>query len=538
MLSKILAFLERGLRVDARLVRLHLLRLGMVLLVFGALFVAHIGSITVGAPGLGFFSWICWTTLIFSTLAGSTFFATSITEEKEEQTLGLLTLANIRPGTLIVGKFLPRMCNALLILTVLFPFTLLSITLGGVTWEQVWAAYWLLFAHVVVMGSIGLFFSIVSRNSGWAIAWTLVGQLLFFAGPPLVAAALSPFVSSGSAITGISWLDGGLHWLNRISLAAVDSLAFVRINRVLATGFGETAFSLQVLSNLGVSAALFAAGWLIFPLFNRSAEATTEKITFWQRGVRLQRGSRRSWQWAIAWKDFYYVAGGPTWWGARAVAFVPLALMAGLAANDFNWDAQLRHRMGQTLMIIVLFGALPVELTLLAARLFRAEIKEGTWANLAGLPLSMAQIAYAKVAGSLLGLVPALTLLVLGALLSPESVRDALFSARGEGVMFVVIYGYYFAIFMIFLHLTALYSILFNAWAGVLLAYLTMQIGSCFIAPILMLPAMMIGALSSWVGTEYLGALIGMGIYGAGILAICFGLQVLIAQQLRIVGGR
>lgn len=538
MLSKILAFLERGLRVDARLVRLHILRWGMVWLAFLALFFAHLGSITVGAPGLGFFGWICWTTLIFSTVAGSTFFATCITEEKEEQTLGLLTLANIRPAALILGKFLPRLSNALLILTVLFPFTLLSITLGGVTWEQVWAAYWLLFAHVVVMGSIGLFFSIVSRNSGWAIAWTLLGQVLFFAGPPILAAVLVPLVSSGSVLTGVSWLDGSLQWLSRISVAAVGSLAFVRVNQILSTGFDESAFSLQVLSNLGVSAALFAAGWLLFPLFNRSAESTTERITVWQRGVQLQRGSRRSWQWAIAWKDFYFVAGGPTWWGARTIAFVPLALLAGLAANNFNWDGELRHRLGQMLMAIVLFGAIPIELTLLAARLFRAEIKDGTWANLAGLPLSMAHIAYAKVVGSLLGLAPALALLLLGALLSPESIRDTLLSARGEGVMLVVMYGYYFAFFLIFLHLTALYSILINAWAGVLLAFLTMQVASCFLGWILFIPVMLVGALSSWTGTEYLGALLGMGIYGAGILAICFGLQVLIAQQLRVAGGK
>jgi hypothetical protein len=189
-------------------------------------------------------------------------------------------------------------------------------------------------------------------------------------------------------------------------------------------------------------------------------------------------------------------------------------------------------------MFVVLFGAIPVELTLLAARLFRAEIKDGTWSNLAGLPLSMAHIAYAKVIGSLLGIVPAMALLLLGALLSPESIGDTLFSARGEGVMLVAVYGYYFAVFLIFLHLTALYSILFNAWAGVLLGLLTMWVGSCFITPILLLPAMLIGALSSWAGAEYLGALVGMGIYGAGILAICFGLQVLIAQQLRVVGGK
>lgn len=530
MLTKILALLERGLRLDARLLRLHLLRLGMVLLVAMALFVAHISSFTVGAPGLGFFAWICWTTLLFSTLAGSTFFATCITEEKEEQTLGLLTLANIRPLALILGKFLPRLASALLILTVLFPFTLLSITLGGVTWEQVWAAYWLLLGHVVAMGSIGLFCSIICRKSGPAIALTLLGQILFFAGPPLIGALLVPLAAT---------LSGELAaWLEHIGRIGMDSSAFIRINQILSTGFDESAFSLQVLANLGLSAALFVAGWLLFGLFNRSAESTTEHVTLLQRGIRLKRGSRRSWRWAIAWKDFYLVAGGPTWWGMRLIAFVPLVFLLGLAMNDFAWNAALRNRVGEALMMVVLFGAIPVELTILAARLFRAEIKDGTWGNLVGLPMSIGQIAYSKVAGSLLGLAPALVLLLVGALLSPESVGTALGGASGEGFMFMVMYVYYFTVFLIFLHLTTLYSILLNAWAGVLLAYLTMQVGTCFIMPILTLPVMLIGAVSEWAGAEYIGAIVGMGIYGAGILAICFGLQVLIAQQLRVVAGR
>lgn len=527
MLSKVLPLVQRGLRLDARLLRLHLLRLGMVLLVALALLVAHISSVTVGAPGLDFFEWICWTTLVFSTLAGATFFATCITEEKEEQTLGLLTLANIRPLALILGKFLPRLCSALLILTVLFPFTLLSVTLGGVTWEQVWAAYWLLFAHVVVMGSIGLFCSVVSRQSGWAITWTLLAQVLFFAGPPLFGAVLQGLASTGYGFASAGWLESA----GRI---AVDSSAFVRTDRILSTGFDESAFSVQVLTNLGLSALLFAAGWLMFGWFNRSAESASESISFLQRGIQLQRGSRRAWRWAILWKDFYLVAGGPTWWGVRVLVLVPLVLVTALAANGFVWNWELRRHAGESLMLWVLFGVVPLELTLIAARLFRSEIKEGTWPNLAGLPLSMAHIGYAKVTGSVLGLAPAAGLLLLGALLAPESVGGL----SVEGLAYVAIYGFYFAVFVIFLHLTALYSILLNAWAGVLLALLTMWFSSCFIMPILMLPAMMISALSSWVGAEYLGALIGMGVYGAGILAICFGLQVLIAQQLRVIAGR
>ena len=113
----------------------------------------------------------------FATLAGPLMFATCITEEKEEQTLGLLRMANVGPLSLLLGKLAPRLASALLILIVQFPFTLLAITLGGVGWSQVFAAFCTLLAHVFLIANVGLFCSVVGRRTGSAVG--LCAILLF-----------------------------------------------------------------------------------------------------------------------------------------------------------------------------------------------------------------------------------------------------------------------------------------------------------------------------------------------------------------------
>jgi ABC-type transport system involved in multi-copper enzyme maturation permease subunit len=528
MLTKTLALTQRGLRRDTRVLTSHLLRLGVLLIVCLAVFGAHLASVSVGAPGLGFFSWIAYTTLVFATVAGATFFATAITEEKEEQTLGLLTLADIRPAALIAGKFLPRLLNAVAILTVALPFTLLSITLGGVTWDQVWAAYWTLLAHVVFMGSIGLFFSVVCRTSGMAIGWSIAAMLAYFVTPPILWSA-RPTVIPASASPMLPHV-----------LAAIETLyeasAFVRIGEILETGFAEGAFRVQVVMNLAASGALLLVSWALFALFNRGVEAALEKPPVLGRALRFQRGSRRSWKWALVWKDFHSIAGG--WEGvlARLFAYSVVAVVVAVATNDLRFNDELRRAVGYALTTTMIAPVLPIELTVLAARLFRSEIRERTWPTLAGLPQSVASLAAGKLMGGLLGLAPAAGLALLGVVIAPDGFVEALMSGP-DVVQIASMFILYFAIFLVFLHLTALYSILYNAWAGVLLAAVTLWIGSCFTGPLFLLPFMLVNA-----GTGdplgWLGLVLGAVIYVAPFVGICFGLEVLIVQQLRTAAER
>ena len=531
MLTKMFALMHRGLRHDARLLKVHLLRLGMVVIVVFMLFFTQLQSMFVGAPGLSFFQTITWTTFFFSTLAGATLFATAITEEKEEQTLGLLALANISPAALIMGKFLPRLVGALLIVSALFPFTLLSITLGGVTWNQVWTAYWTLLAHVIFIGSIGLLCSVVCQRSSVAVVMAVAGVFAFLTIPAVFDATLSTLMTSGMGISNGAQLQ---EW----SEAAIQTSAIPRISDIMTTGFDEGPFGLQVVSNLIGAASLFLLSWAIFAPFNRLTESTTETVSVFSRSMRLTRASRRSWRWPVAWKDFHYqLVGGIPGCAVRAVLYIGIAAVIGLGVNGFSFNNQLRVTIGESLMVVVL-AAVALELLFSASCLFPAEIRQGTWPSLVTLPVSIARVSYGKVGGACLGLVPAAICFLLGGMLAMETVIDAVF--HEDGFVATVLIGLVPSVtwFLVLLHLIVLYSLLVNQWLAAPLALLTMFIANCLMGWVVVFPMMLVAAASSGGGAEVVMAVVMNAVYGVVALGICFGLQMMIAQQLRAVAAR
>ena len=133
MIAKTLALTLRAIREDAWLLRMHLFRLFLLLIIVWFLVLTQWDDMGVGAPGLDFFRSVTYLDFCFISLAGIGFFASAITEEKEEMTLGLLRMAGIGPMALLAGKLIPRLLGAVLLLSVQFPFTLLAITLGGVS---------------------------------------------------------------------------------------------------------------------------------------------------------------------------------------------------------------------------------------------------------------------------------------------------------------------------------------------------------------------------------------------------------------------
>ena len=80
------ALVERAMRVDTRLARTHLIRLGFAALIL--LFVVQVQRdiSNYNAPGRDVFRSMCWVNFFLLNLAGVSFFSTVITEEKEELT--------------------------------------------------------------------------------------------------------------------------------------------------------------------------------------------------------------------------------------------------------------------------------------------------------------------------------------------------------------------------------------------------------------------------------------------------------------------
>src|SRR3954452_22659336 len=132
-MNALLALFARSVRELLRS-RLSYLTCGAVIgLIFLLLLGAQAAATATSAPGLKFFHSVSYVVLGFITFAGVSYFATAITEEKEDVTLGLLRMTNLDPLAILLGKSTSRLSAALLMLAATFPFTLLAVTLGGIS---------------------------------------------------------------------------------------------------------------------------------------------------------------------------------------------------------------------------------------------------------------------------------------------------------------------------------------------------------------------------------------------------------------------
>ena len=356
--------------------------------------------------------------------------------------------------SLLLGKSTSRLISAVLLLIAQFPFTLLAITLGGVTLHQVLAAYAAVLAYMLALGNLGLLCSVCCRTSR-AASW-LTGIFLagFLFGPYLVAVLLTPLRVGGNVIpTGFI-------------VGIVEASVVHRVGEIMQSRFADPVIGYQVISNLVAAVVFFCLSWAAFDVFIRDQDSTApaRRLVF-KRTSRLRKyGAGRTWNNALAWKDFYFLAGG------KAMMIVKFILYGILICGIvYFWLIQWaafgrrstlsREELGGYLMGISLVLIL-VELAFCASRIFYEEVKRKTLSGICMLPLSTAQIAYSKIAGCLIGLVPALAYFCLDVLIYPESFGEVLKILFGHAVAWFLIVEY-----VLFLHAVAFLS-LFIKWGA------------------------------------------------------------------------
>jgi hypothetical protein len=403
MSSKTWALLLRSLRVSARDLRVHGFRGLVVAIVVLLMIMAQNSAMRFGSPGLSLFRWLATANFWLITLAGASFFASSITEEREEGTLELLKLAGLGPWSILVGKALPLLFGAVLFVSVQFPFTLLAVTLGGVLWNQVVAVYLCLLAHLSLVAAVGILFSVISMSTGAACAraaaiWPLLVLLTLF---------ISHFVGTAqpNAVLSVNAING----IGSANSFVTNHMAYYRMESALTSTFRESPISGQVISNLAGSAAAFLLAVGLFnPMTSREHAATA--IPWWKRPLRRTR-RRRSWRAALVWKDFHQIAGGTFGLILRGM-LLPLTVVIGaLASADFAFNLISARDLAETCFWVGAI-ALAVEIVINACRLFRMETFGQTWATLCLLPRSCQSLAGAKLAGAGFGTIPALALIV------------------------------------------------------------------------------------------------------------------------------
>ena len=508
MWSAVFALTDRTLRVDHRSLKQHLLRAATLAVVYLILVASSQGALFSDAAGLRMFSRLMWLDLLFVIVAMTAFFATAITEEKEELTLGLLKLAGIRPATLLFGKFLPRMTLTFVGLIAQVPFIMIAITLGGVSGAQIRAALVCLVSFLWLASSLGLLCSVVCSRARAASTLSLVLLLAMFAGPWMIERALVYLSSS------ISWFSIDHRWLVPLKGLA-ESNPFARMQNITfatSTHWYDTQVGVSVLCG-----CLFCVlSWLVFDPFTQNLvgpvtgpRPTFAKVPF--VGRRFSPG--RVWPYPMLWKDMHFFAGG--WMAVLATLVIHGAVIATWvvvqsSAGMTNWT--------EMSGLLVAFAAFTIfaQGSFFVGRFLSNEVNDRTWSQLYLLPRSTFGLIVEKLLAGGIVLIP--SFLLLGFALVAMSVT----SNEPAVILFAVPQSSSFLLFLSFLALISLY-VKWGAFPiALFVTYFATAILNMFVAvPLMLLTSGMGWATPSVFGMVTVSSLASLGTSLLGIVLCC-----------------
>lgn len=419
----VLALLTRSLTIRGRSVSTYVSRFFLVLFLFIVMFSVKSDAeeSLYAAPGLELFRSLTLINVGFIALYTMAFFTSTITEEKEEGTLGLLRMTKLSPVAIILGKSGARAFDVMLLLATQLPFTLLSITLGGISFEQIIAMYISLGALLFFSFNVAVCFSIICARTRNASGMTFLFFLMFFVSPFLIEAVIKifEFHHNPSFVLGMveSLIDHAKKWSIPVS-----------VQDILSTDFNGKMLNEQVISNVFFALCFFLLGMRCFSFFNSG-----QPVKAAQRSILLTRRSwmtnqrRRVWNNPILWKEFFFVAGGPPIFVAKIIGYTILVLMI-FGALIYQ---KLKIVNGGIPLLIIFSIIGVIEIGLLAGRLFREEIKWQTWPTLTLLPYSVNKLFYQKIVGATLSLTPVFLFIIFSGLLNFAETKS-LFKGREE----------------------------------------------------------------------------------------------------------
>ena len=517
MLRGSLIFTSFALKKDIHLKITHIFRFACIGIVFLILFSSWLTSSRISAPGLDFFTKIVWLNFWLVTLAGIGFFSTAITEEKEEETLPLLKLAGINTLALLLGKSTVRALRVILLLLGQLPFLMLAVALGGITPLQIYATIIAMIAYVILIANFSLLCSVYAKRSGVAISLVMSMLLIFFFSPVILTKISSNLQSRGylAANDFISQsLASYCDFCREISIIE-------RINTILSTGYVDSVITAQVISNFLIGVFCFLTAWFLFERFTED-HAVVKTRTWFQNHKQKQRNSRPG-RLALAWKDFHFLAGGRKGLLLKSCLYLSgiLALIGGglwldkYSYSTYYFSYSWKELMSTALLLLVI--GFVVECTAYASRIFREERKQKMLPLLIMLPHSTLHLAYEKIWGFSIALIPVCIGIAFIVLIAPDSLYDFFESGFSSLLLFFLIQ------FVVFLHVLTYFSILVR-WGALAFAIGTMVLIESCATPFLQIIFLLFHTVIGETG-------IILPVFYFSLLS-CFALQVLIANRL------
>lgn len=383
-----------SLMIDSRRMGLHAIRFGMAMILYFVVCYAQSRSL-VFASGRSLFQSQLTVTVIFIALTAIFGFSQSIAEEKEDDTLGMIRLADISPLAIILGKTVASLLDALMLIAIQFPFTIIAITLGGVSWPQVSAAYVTLAVYLWLLAAIGILASVIQPTGALAARLTALVVLAYLV-PPYIPTSVLPF----SAIP---------YQITRFSLP-------VRLNEITESDFAGSPFHWAVAFGMVAGLACLIAAWFAFDRFALITSTETRPVNL----SISRRFVRRAWTNPVIWRTYMFETGGIAWTIVRFGAQLTIIFLISL--TDLS-GAPYGFLFARSAILCGLFSLL--DGTWSASRLFRDEIRNRTWSTLVQTPHSVPQLAMSKSCGWLLGLAPSIVtpiLLIFATLLFHEHI--------------------------------------------------------------------------------------------------------------------
>ncbi len=493
MISGVTTLFSWTLKMDSKSIYPHIVRAGFTGAMLFAISMSFTEVFGTGSMGLRFFELVCTMNVLIITVSGISYFVTAVTEEKDAGTYALLRLAGMNSLSITLGKSTSRLVSSLMLLVIQMPFTFLSITLGGVLWNQIVAAYLALAAWMILVANLALFCSVRCATSGRAagLAATTIGVFVFL---PRISSAFLGAISPGLLSTGT------IAFLESIPTVCSEISVFDRLAEILGLTSGFTMLGIdfstglttistasikgtvsivagQFWSSLLMALVLFAISTLTLDFWSAptdSAGPSENKIVRrWAVG--------RCWELSVAWKEFLFFTGGRTFaivkLLAGGLAFAGFRMFQeldgysdGLALRgDYSWWAFLTFVM-----------TLTAEVLLYSSGCLFYEVRQQTQSTLATVPISSVRILVEKFAGCAIALIPAIVWIFITLILSDGTI------VRNCSVTMV---SSYLIMLGFASHLAALLS-LYTRWAALpLTILLAMPAFFCMAAPILGLTA-------------------------------------------------
>jgi len=373
----------------------------------------------IAAPGRDFFKSLVSINLFFILLAAVSTFSSVITEEKEEFSLGLLRMTNLNPVSILLGKSTSRLCGVLLLMAAQFPFTVLAVTLGGISLTQILAAYAVLISMAFFLCNLALMGSVICKSNRTASLFTIASGFLIYAILPMIYFALTMrVVRSQMSSTAEAWA-GFLKYF-------VDANPFNTLyDKIFSTFFSGPVFGLQFWTHTIGGIVLFLLSVLLFERFcGSSAEADGQTAKKAKAGSKSRRP--RAWTTAaIAWKDFNFFYGGKKGLLIRALVYI---ILIGLSIWFGNWSSSPYSRFtakefGEVLLMWSIILAC-IEILSVSAGMLGRERKLQTMSSLVTLPINTGQIIRYKLLGALPLFILPLVLLLVSMIFNPRPVQS------------------------------------------------------------------------------------------------------------------